>query len=236
MSKSKTDVLARLAKARGEEIRQEREKRGWSQAQLAEAAETTQQTVDRIERGVTGNSKALPKLRQALDLPDYDYAPPLPPDTRTQEEKDRDLAEIDRYIERTDKVLKVAEGTHLPVYAMKDGGQLITSTFADAIPRAYPVQNVKDAYGIISREYLMEPVIRPGDIVVVNPNLPPISESEIVLSRKDGEGFFVLLRSLLRETSTSWTVQTPLEGHAETLSKDEWPTAELIVAKISRVR
>lgn len=49
-------------------LREAREARGWSQAELATRAGTTQQTVDRLERGVTSFSRALPAVAAALDL------------------------------------------------------------------------------------------------------------------------------------------------------------------------
>ena len=236
MTESRSDVLSRLARLRGNEIKRQREARGWSQAQLAEAAETTQQTVDRIERGVTGNSKALPQVQRALGLPEQYTG--VDPEGRllSPKEANDEQAPINQYVDLTDKVLKVAEGTHIPVYAMKDGGLLHTANFADAIPKHYPIRNVKDAYGIISREYMMEPVIRLGDIVIVNPNIPPIAESEVVFSRKEGDDFFVALRSLIKENADSWTVQASLDANSETFLKSEWTNAELIVSKISRVR
>lgn len=52
----------------GERIRQRREQLGWTQAELASAAETNQPTVDRIERGETRHSKHLNKILLALGL------------------------------------------------------------------------------------------------------------------------------------------------------------------------
>lgn len=47
-----------------------------SQAQLAELADTSQQTVDRIERGETVHSRAIPKLFMALGIGHEDHNPP----------------------------------------------------------------------------------------------------------------------------------------------------------------
>jgi transcriptional regulator with XRE-family HTH domain len=240
----KPTVMERLLKARGDEIRQARTALGWSQAELAEKADTTQQTVDRIERGVTEKSKAAPKLRAILGLPPIigdvqstaASAASHKPDIHS-EDYGRSQEENGRSFRDYEKIQKVAQGTHLPIYALseEDKSRLISDRFADSIPRIYPVQNVDTAYGLISRDFLMEPVIRPGDIIIVNPNLPVIPQSEVVLSRKDGDAFYVLIRSLVTENEHSWTVENPHSGF-ETLEKSEWPRAELIVAKISRTR
>jgi len=52
----------------GARIREAREQRGWSQADLAKAAGTNQATVDRLERGQTRRSKYSAAVLKALDL------------------------------------------------------------------------------------------------------------------------------------------------------------------------
>lgn len=50
------------------QVRERRTDLGLSQARLAELANTTQQTIDRIERGETLHSRALPKILAILDI------------------------------------------------------------------------------------------------------------------------------------------------------------------------
>lgn len=57
----------------GAAIRAKREALGWSQAKLAELAGTSQQTIDRIERGATEHSRAIPRVMDALGI---EFAPP----------------------------------------------------------------------------------------------------------------------------------------------------------------
>ena len=47
-------------------IRSQRLARGWTQAHLAELSGTSQQTIDRMERGQTKYSRALPAVMAAL--------------------------------------------------------------------------------------------------------------------------------------------------------------------------
>lgn len=51
----------------GTRIRAAREAMGLTQAKLGERAGTTQQTVDRIERGLTLHSRAIPKIAEILN-------------------------------------------------------------------------------------------------------------------------------------------------------------------------
>lgn len=60
----RADDLERLGLART--IKDMRERLGWSQAELAKFAKTSQQTVDRIERGETLHSRAFPALLEVL--------------------------------------------------------------------------------------------------------------------------------------------------------------------------
>lgn len=50
------------------QIREERERRGWSQAELARRVGTTQQTVDRLERGQTAFSRITAPVLEALGI------------------------------------------------------------------------------------------------------------------------------------------------------------------------
>lgn len=52
----------------GQRIRSRREEKRWSQAELAKAAGTSQQTVNRLELGETEHSKALDGIAEALGV------------------------------------------------------------------------------------------------------------------------------------------------------------------------
>jgi transcriptional regulator with XRE-family HTH domain len=53
---------------RGSEIKAAREAKGWKQSDLARAVGTSQQNIDRIEKGVITHSRSLPKICEALGL------------------------------------------------------------------------------------------------------------------------------------------------------------------------
>lgn len=53
----------------GEKIRAERERRGWSQTELAEKVGFSQPALRKIEAGLTHNSRYLAKLLRILELP-----------------------------------------------------------------------------------------------------------------------------------------------------------------------
>lgn len=217
--------IERIAKERGEIIRIEREARGWSQAELASIAGTNQQTVDRIERGVTVNSKAFPAIREALKLDPQmnnfsavDSAmkhgtphPPRPPDSVAAE--------------------NIKRGDHIPVFQLDGRMQLV-----DAIPRHFPVQFAENAFAVIVQTSDMEPAFNPGDLAIVNPNLPALPGCDVVLGWPKGAGPRLRIRRLVGESDDAWIVKTWRPDREESLSKSEFPRHEVIVARISRYR
>ncbi|MCC7047176.1 MAG: helix-turn-helix transcriptional regulator [Alphaproteobacteria bacterium] len=52
----------------GAEIKRRRETRGWSQAALGREVGTSQQTVDKIEKGEVRFSRYLPRIRKTLGM------------------------------------------------------------------------------------------------------------------------------------------------------------------------
>ena len=237
MARKTSQAWDNVLKQRGEQIRQAREARGWSQANLADAVGTTQQTIDRIERGVTRNSASIYTIREVLELQPYseEWAAQ---DIHKQKERSRDIEgqRKTRWFEQLDRGKKVEDGSHIPIYSMTQEG-ILSEDMVDAIPRIFPVEHVTTAYGIISRDFAIDPIVRSGDIVIVNPNLPPFIATEAVFRRLDQASGHVrvLIRTVVNEENDEWIVSGGT-GDTERLSKDDWRRVELIVAKISRVR
>jgi len=81
----------------------------------------------------------------------------------------------------------------------------------------------------------MVPVLRPGDIVLVNPNLPPVDPAEVVLWRKAEGGREGVIRTLEAVGPREWTTRTWTPSRQEALRRSEWK-AEVIVVRIARAR
>lgn len=125
---------------------------------------------------------------------------------------------------------------NLPVYAAVEGGPgeiAWGSEPLETIPRPWYVENSPHAIAIVVTGESMMPVIRPGQMVVVDPRLPPIpTEPAIFISERHGE-FKATLKELRRSTATDWVVYqyNPPEGqdHEFKLPKAEWPKAQRVV-------
>lgn len=91
-----------MSKIVGKEVRRRRKEKGWSQAQLAVYAESSQPTVNQIESGVRNPStRTLEKIAQALGVEISDLFPkaqaPLLEEDRQQEGRDAVAALVDEY-------------------------------------------------------------------------------------------------------------------------------------------
>ena len=198
----------------GERVRRERETRGWSQDYLAKLSGTTQSTIDRIESGTTRRSRALPEIAAVLGLP-YPTMANLPPAT---------VLPGDTLVGERD----------LPIFGSAEGGSgaLILSTEpVDFVKRPEPLARTKGGYGVIITGESMIPVLRPGDIALVNPHLPPRPDSEVLLQREEHGEHYAIVKTLLRLNATTyrlkqWNPQTDFSRE-----RSEWPRCELIVGK-----
>jgi transcriptional regulator with XRE-family HTH domain len=191
----KHSVMDRLARKRGQEIRRAREAREMSQADLAKAAGTSQQTVDRIERGAVGHSRAYPKLRDALGLDKLGYDNwPL------DEDEHGNLAVPPRRVEAEIRAIERVDRGMVPVIT-NSGGQV---RLVDAIPRGYPYEHVQDVNAVLISDATMEPILRPGDIVVLHPHLPATVGDLVCFARDE----VIYVRLLSHETEVDWVVES----------------------------
>jgi len=149
----------------GKRIEAARVARGWSQAQLAVAAGTSQSTVDRIEKGAgKRNSGAIITVMRALGLP-ID-TPPLTPASLPEWQAMKRAPEKELF----------SSAERMPVYALAEGGEgvaLIDREAFEYVDRPYILKDVAAAYAILIDGDSMFPAFEPGDKAWVNPKLPP---------------------------------------------------------------
>lgn len=204
----------------GENVRRLREAAGLSQDQLAEAARTTQSTIDRIEREEVANSRFLPRiagvLRVSLSELDESYgdAPPSPSPLPAvaQPGTDRDF----------------------PVYTAAEGGpgEIIRSVDpVDWWPRPIEVLKVRGAYGMYIVGESMAPEFEPGQVAVINPNLPYVAgKPYIFYAEKAGEPRATIKR-LRRASADTWYVTQHNPKNDFTLSRGLWTIAHRVVGR-----
>lgn len=103
----------------------------------------------------------------------------------------------------------------------------------DSIARPPELKETADAYGIMVSGYDMAPRYRPGELLIVHPQLPPRTEDGILLFR-DGERE-LLIREFIRSTATQWIVRRYGDKPAEeTFLRKDWPRCHAVWGVQSR--
>lgn len=178
--------------SRGQQIRIAREARGWSQADLARKVGISQPAIKKIEADETKRSRYLADIERILELPADAVAEPM---------SGRIHSPVTLPVESA-STLGI-----LPVYAAAEGGSgaLILSTDPiDYMPRPDPLAHAKGGYGILVIGDSMVPAFEPGDTLLVNPALPPMRDTDVVLYYQGGGEVKVTIKRLLRFTDTHW--------------------------------
>lgn len=207
-------------------IRTKREALGLSQASLAAKAETTQQTVDRIEKGKTTFSRHIPAILKALDIKPSlanTYSPAagsLDPIPASELLGDRDL----------------------PVYGAAQGGDgamILSVDPVQLVRRPDSLMGVKDAYGLFVVGESMQPAFWHGDIILVHPHKPLRSGDDVVVYGVDNSGNGVaVVKHLLRFDDKYWHLRqwNPPEGQVQdfVLERRVWPVCHNVVGRFAR--
>src|SRR5215472_12047247 len=115
----------------------------------------------------------------------------------------------------------------------------VTSDAVDWLPRPPPVAHVRRAYGLYVTGESMVPEFEPGDIALVNPHLPVVTDTTCIFygASKENE-VRATIKRLRRKTGDTWYLRqwNPPDGTKAdfTLSRKEWPICHRVVGKYSR--
>ncbi len=144
-----------MDKTFGQQVREARELLDWSQQQLAEAANTTQQSIDRIERDAVKRSRSHVEVASVLGI------------------------EIPTKIANNARISGPANldiGSKLPAYGQAIGGSygefVLNGNKIDDILAPPALLGVRDAYAVYVSGESMEPRYFAGEVLFINPRLP----------------------------------------------------------------
>jgi transcriptional regulator with XRE-family HTH domain len=210
----------------GEIVHSRRKMLGYSQAKLATAVGTNQQTIDKIEKDIIKHSRFLPKIAHELGLRLEELDPESFPGTPTGVIPGEALA----------------GARDLPVHAAAEGskGQMVVSNDpVDWVLRPAPLANVRGGYGLIIVGETMCPEFEPGDIALVNPHLPPIPDVTCVFySEANDSELRATVKRLVRVTPDAWHLRQWNPPDSEKpdfkLARTEWTKCHRTVGKYSR--
>lgn len=207
-----------------------REGKDLSQPALAKLVGCSQQLIGALERGTTKSTKFLPRIARALEI-------------------DPAMLDSDFAIDRSKLPLMdvpalppVADGygpLDFRIYSAAEGGPgeiLRSSDPVDWWPRPVEVRHVTGAYGMYVVGESMVPEFRPGQVAVVNPNLPVISNKPYIFYGETESGVVrATIKLLLGERQHGWIVRqhNPPEGQKNdiVLARKTWRVAHRIVGR-----
>jgi transcriptional regulator with XRE-family HTH domain len=193
-------------KSLGEQIREARETRRWSQKDLADVAGSKQQTVDRIERGITKKSEDLPALCAVLGI------------------RSRD-------VDKMASSYSLETEADIPVVYTKttSEGVFLTEIVGANKRRAHSLITAPETYGIfVPADCCMAPIFRAGEILLINPHQAPRPGDRCLFRDADDNKSRVKLGELAGEDAATWSLKVVENG--VTIEKSAFPHAHLIVA------
>jgi len=210
----------------GEIIRSRRKELGLTQAKLAEAVGTNQQTIDKIEKDAIRHSRFFARIAATLGIPVHEI----------------DATAVAPAPHSVVPGSALTGARDLPVHAAAEGGKghlVVTSDPVDWVLRPAPLANVRGGYGLIIVGDSMAPELEPGDTALVNPHLPPLpGVTCIFYSEGDDAQVRATVKRLVRFTTEAWHVRqwTPPPGEKPEvkLLKSEWSKCHCTVGKYSR--
>lgn len=203
----------------GDVVRRRRKARGWTQAELAEEAHVSVETIVRIEKGIEAGevlkTDTISKIAVALGTttPElYASTVPHPPEVRgpqkilsaTPPESDVEDGIVDVSGYTPHDIPVVAEGEASPQGSLfwSDEG-VLQSDVDDRISRPRDVTDPK-AYGVKVRGDSMLPVFKPGMTLIISPNLPVNNGDEVYVQLLSGER----LIKIARRVATGWILES----------------------------
>lgn len=195
-------------------IRAERQKRGLSQARLAELVGITQPAIKKIEAGQTLKSRYLSEIAKALAI-DIEAIKVLDPAAGTGSL----LIEAQRVIERGEEHLpssvrrkpepEFLGRRDLPVFASVEcgpGEMMVFSTDPiEIVPRPWFVEREPEAFCVVTAGDSMEPVYEAGDITIVSPRAALVKGKDAIFTSETvGGDFKASLKRYRGQTADKW--------------------------------
>jgi transcriptional regulator with XRE-family HTH domain len=245
-----SDMQIRMTKL-GANIKALRADRKLSQAAFADLIGVTQPTISRLESGGDAESETLAKIAAFAGVTiEHLMERPIGAlqDDYPNEKISRDRLKPDL---KPGKPTGMAEGlsgffprtSDIPVLESRPGSwpeMIVSEEPSDMMerPDKMIIGKKASAFALVISSNNMGPAIEPGNLVIVNESRHPLPGDDALFCSGRGSGQFrAIAARLLRETADDWHVryfepQSPTES-AKILSKENWPSAFRITAKIS---
>ena len=132
-----------------------------------------------------------------------------------------------------------ADRPDLAVYASAAGGPegawVLSGDAIAWIHRDQRLVGVRDAFACYVVGESMFPAYEQGNLLLVNPAVPPNAGDDCLLIQEASDGSrYALIKRLVRFNSTSWTVKQWNPDKTFSLPRKEWQRALLVIGKYNR--
>jgi len=178
----------------GDRIRVERERKGWSQADLGQRIGVSQVTIAKIESGQTVKSKWLPELMNALSIPMSGSQPGAP-----TEPPPEDLALLRQTLPQDIPVKGVAVGGN-------DADFSFNGAISEYVRRPPGLAKALGVYAVHVVSDSMSPKYEPSDLLFVSANRAPAVGDYVVVElheQEDGTPGKGFIKRLVKRSGSS---------------------------------
>ena len=218
----------------GQRLRKAREEKGLSQAEVADLVGRDKSAISLLEGGKRGTTvEFVARLARALDLNEdwlaFGRGEMLTPNSPASSPDD---AFTPSPIPGSDLV---GANRDLPIYAAARGGDghvIITFDPISYMKMPAVLQGVKGGYGLLLTGDSMVPAYRPGETALINPNLPPARDEDVVLYHtSETDDHEAIIKRLVGYNDREWMLEqyNPKKEFKE--FRADWPVCHRVVGK-----
>ncbi|HEV7415803.1 MAG TPA: S24 family peptidase [Tianweitania sediminis] len=123
----------------------------------------------------------------------------------------------------------------LPVFVGAQGGDghlVVTPDPVEYRKRPGPLEDVPNGYGLLIHGESMVPAYRPGQIALVNPNLPPARDEDVILFHLHAdENREVIIKHLVAFNAREWRLEQYNPAKDFTELRADWPICHRVVGR-----
>lgn len=206
------------------EVYRLRKAKGWTQKELAAASGISQQVIGDVESGRTTRPRQIHDLAHALGT----TPEALDPEQYAPKGKHFEDEPPPLFGPKDFPIYASAEGSH------GNGSLVLTFEPIEFISRPAPLANVRGGFGMYVIGDSMAPAYEPGDIALVNPNLPPSAGRDAIIFQRSDNHANALIKRLVRATEREWQLLQWNPHKNFSLSRAEWPHCQIVVGKYNR--
>lgn len=195
-----------------------------SQSDLAKKAGVSQQLVTALENSKISSTKFIPEIALALNCGVRDLDP------RFGVLDTAELGPLRRYEALADLPILGCD-----IHVSNEMSIVLHEEPVDFVDRPAPLRHVRNAYALIVPDQNMSPELQSGDIVFVNPHLPPKAGASCIFYLENSTQRLAKIRHLIGFSPSHWQVgvwqRIPDAREEPALDRTLWQSCHRIVAR-----